>query len=602
MTGTTGDGPDLAEVFRRVRELMRRRRREFWAVSLATFVVVQAVAFFWPGTFAAHAAVLIQKTRMTAALDADPTDATTVISEGVTERDVNSEIAILTSAEVLSATVAATGLDRVPPPWYLRLLFAPLRAYEFLYAGVHGVPAPSAAERALRGLAKSISAERLKDSNVLVLTLEARNPEAAEAILGELVRQYLDRHVAIHGPGLGVVPFFSAQASVLEKELAQHEDALQALKRRAGAVDVSKEREIQLQSEAKLREESDLLGRRLLELDGRIRSYQSAVSDALSSPSSAAAIAPAEPTLNELKAQALRLELDQIRLEARYRDDAPPVVENRKKLEAARAALGAEKQSVRSASRALLAAEEERVRFAVPRGPGSWSGSGSSRSSSPSPAPGSGSSTRTAVEATRRQRLIRSAEERYSWYLGRGEKARIDSALDQRHVTNVSIVQKPSASAKPVRPKRLVTPVVSVAGALLAGLLACVIRELRERGPRRSSHRSPRRPWRRERREPGSGRGEVVPRRGGSRRRPARRRRTAEVSPSQSRPLRCEPDRRAPARPRPPARLLPPRPRMEDRGADQRPPRAQGLRRPGPRAGSAAAHVSDGLSRRRARG
>ena len=67
-------------------------------------------------------------------------------------------------------------------------------------------------------------------------------------------------------------------------------------------------------------------------------------------------------------------------------------------------------------------------------------------------------------------------------YLGRGEKARMDAALDQRHVTNVSIVQKPSASAKPVRPKRLVTLIVSVAGALLAGLLACVIRELRERG------------------------------------------------------------------------------------------------------------------------
>lgn len=480
MSAATGEVAGFAEALRRVGDLMRRRRREFWAVFLATFVLVQAFAFFWPGMYAARAAVLIQKTRLTAKLDADPTDATTVISEGVTERDVNSEIAILTSAEVLSATVAATGLDKAPPPWYLRLLFAPLRAYESLYAAVHGVPAPSAAERALSSLARSISAERLKESNVLVLTVEARDPRVAEAILDNLLVHYLDRHVTIHGPG-GVVPFFSTQAALLEKELAEHEEALQALKRRAGAVDVPKEREIQLQSEAKLREESDLLGRRLLELDGRIRSYESAVSDALSSPSSAAAIAPAEPTLNELKAQALRLELDQIRLEARYREDAPPVVENRKKLEAARAALGAERQSVRERSPALLAAEEERVKFASEK-----AGIVERQRALEEQLARSRSRLRqldeAAVEATRRQRLIHSAEERYLMYLGRGEKARMDAALDQRHVTNVSIVQKPSASAKPVRPKRLVTLIVSIAGALLAGLLACVFRELRERG------------------------------------------------------------------------------------------------------------------------
>jgi len=478
---TAGDVAGFAGTLRRMGELMKRRRREFWTVFLVTFFLVQALAFFWPGTFAARAAVLIQKTRMTATLDADPTDATTVISEGVTERDVNSEIAILTSAEVLAATVEATGLDRVPPPWYLRVLFAPLRAYESLYAAVHGVPAPSAAERALRSLSKSISAERLKDSNVLVVTLEARSPEAAETILGDLLRHYLERHVAIHGPGLGVVPFFSTQASLLEKELAQHEEALQALKRRTGTVDIPKEREIQLQSEAKLREEADLLGRRLLELDGRIRSYRSAVSDALSSPTSAVAIAPAEPTLNELKTQALRLELEQIRLEARYQEDAPPVVENRKKLEAAHAALAAEQQSVRERSPALLAAEEERVKFASEK-----AGIVERQRVLEEQLAQSRSRLRqldeAAVEATRQQRLIRSAEERYLMTLGRGEKARMDAALDQRRVTNVSIVQKPSASAKPVRPKRLVTLIVSVVGALLAGLLACVARELRERG------------------------------------------------------------------------------------------------------------------------
>ncbi|HEY3350249.1 MAG TPA: hypothetical protein VGM13_10785 [Thermoanaerobaculia bacterium] len=481
MSAPTGDVAGFAETLRRFGELMRRRRREFWAVFLATFVLVQAVVFFWPATYAAHAAVLIQKTRLTAKLDADPTDPRTVISDGVTERDVNSEVAILTSVEVLSATVAGAGLDRVPPPWYLRVLFAPLRAYESVYAAAHGVPAPSAAERALQGLAKSISAERLKDSNVLVIVVEARDPKGAEAVLEELLRHYFDRHLAIHGSGPAVVPFLSAQTSLLEKELAQHEAALQALKRRGGAVDFPKEREIQLQSEAKLREESDLLGRRLLELDGRIRSYQGAVSDALSSPSSAAAIAPTEPTLNDLKAQALRLELDQIRLEARYREDAPPVVENQRKLEAARAALGAERQSVRERSPALLAAEEERVKFASEK-----AGIVERQRVLEEQLARSRSRLRqldeAAVEAARQQRLIHSAEERYLMYLGRGEKARMDAALDQSHVTNVSIVQKPSASAKPVRPKRLVALIVSAAGALLAGLLACLVRELRERG------------------------------------------------------------------------------------------------------------------------
>lgn len=467
-------GGDLGAALARLRAAVVRRKREFLVVWLILFLAIQAVAFFWPGTFAAQAAVLIQKTRSPGPADSDPSRAPTVIAGAVTEEEVNSEIAILTSREVLSATVAAAGLDRVPTPLYLRVLFAPLRWYEELYASYHGIPPLSGADRAIQSLERSISAERLRSSNVVLATLEARDPKVAEVVLDELLKNYLKRHTEVHGR-TQVASVFSHQADLLEHQLLEVEESLQRSKHQAGTVDASAERDVQLKIDASLREEADTLRRRLAELDAKLGSLDR------ESTRDRARDMVSGSILDQLKAEANRLEQEQVKMEARYRPGFPLLEENAKKLERTREALERERGRVFEHNPALVLLERDRAEASAER-------AGVARRLKVLEEQLRSSRERLlaldeqTTEAIRGKRQARALEERYLLYLQRGAQTQIDAALDENRLTNVSIVQGASASPKPVRPKRTVVLLVSIVGGVLAAILRCAWLELRSLG------------------------------------------------------------------------------------------------------------------------
>jgi len=470
----------LEEKIRSIGDAFRRRRTAFLVVFLATFVGVQAFAFFLPGKFAARAALLIQHTRLVPQLNTNPQDPPTIISGGVSEEDVNSEIAILTSFDVLDATVRSTGLGTVPPPWYLRLLFAPLRLYERAYAAYHDVPYRTDLDRAPEGLARSITAKRLKDSDVVVVEYQAGDPSVAEIVLRELIKQYLARHMAIR-QSIEEESFFDTQATVLGAELDGLEDELQELQLGIGAVDVEAEKAIQLKIDGGLREESAMLSRRIAELGATIAEYDRIVEDASVSGGVLAAAPQRDSILDDLKAQALNLELEKIDLETRYTEDFPLLEENERKLTATRRTLEEERLNVRDHSPTLAQVEMERANAAAAR-------EGLLERKEVLERQVDESRERlmelesTAVEIGRKRRLIRTVEERYTSYISRGEQARVDAELDQQNVTNVSVVQQPAASAKPVYPRKTIVLLTSVCGGFLVALLVCLWLELRMLG------------------------------------------------------------------------------------------------------------------------
>lgn len=491
------DVAEAAEVLRRLWSGIRARRWQFLLVFLSTFVAVQLYGFFWPGTYRASAALLIQKTRQSSRLGADLQDPTTVITAGVAEEEVNSEIAILTSREVLAATVEAAGLDRVRPPWYLRLLFWPVRVYEKWYADYHDVPAPNQIDRAIEGLGKSISVTRVKDSNTLLVTFEAHDPDVAEIVLGEVLQHYLDHHLDVHAPSEAAA-FFNSQVSLLESELESREQELQALKSNAGIIEAAEERSVQLHLDAKLREEYASLTRRIVELDGAIVVYDEALAKIRSNAQNVFASAETPPVLQTprgsgaatplrdgvlsyLKAEALRFELEQIRLESIYHEDFPTVKENQRKLETVQFALERERANVVENSSALLDADQERVRFVAER-----AGVMARRDALEDQLLLSRRRLleldQNAMDVVRAQRLIESVEARYLVYLARGERARIDVALDQGRFTNVSVAQAAAAPRKPVSPRRLTLLLVSIAGSLMVALLVCLGLEIKAAG------------------------------------------------------------------------------------------------------------------------
>ena len=475
---------DLADALRGFWRALVRRKREFFAVAVTVAVVVQLASFLWPATYVAHAAILIQQNRSTSGMDAAGDRSPTVVSSGVSEHDVNSEVAVLTSSQVLAATIEATGLDKAQPSIWLRILFGPLWLYEDAYAWFHGVRAPTMADRAMRSFESSLAVEPMKDSNVLVVSYEAGNPTFAEIVLKTLLEKYLEHHVEVHRSS-GAEAFFEEQARSLAGELASQEQQLQTLKASVGVTDIAMERTVQQQIVASLREEQARLERTIAELDSRGASHKNFLEREPRQMQTTTVEGRNDAALQALIQQKLDLELERVRLIERYRADSPLLVENQRKLDAAASAIANQRSSVSqrqsSLSAASVAASEgleqtraERAGFVMRIAKLEEQLARENERLNLLDA--------RLLESRRLERLISTTETQYLQYLRRGVEARINAALDQGQFTNASIVQQAAAAPRPIRPKRLITVLLALAGGLIAGLATVIGLELKEFG------------------------------------------------------------------------------------------------------------------------
>jgi len=475
---------DLAEAIRSFWRALVRRRREFFTVFLTVAVVVQVASFLWPATYVARAAILIQQNRATVGLGASSDRAPTVVSSGVTEQDVNSESSVLTSHQVLEATIQATGLDKATPSIWMRFLLGPLFLYEDAYAWFHGVRAPTLADRALRGFESSLTVEPVTKSDVLVVSYESGNPAFAEIVLNTLLEKYLEHHVEVHRSS-GAESFFDEQARSLAVELASQEQQLQELKASVGVTDIATERTVQQQIVASLRDEQARLERTIAELDSRGASHKSYLDREPKQMQTTTVEGRNDAALQALIQRKLELDLDRVRLLERYRGESPLLVENQRKLEAAAAAIANQRASVSqrqsSPSPTSVAASEGLEQTRAER-------AGYEKRIAKLEEQLARESERLnlldakLLEAKRLERLISTSEAQYLQYLRRGVEARIDAALDQGQFTNASIVQRAAAAPRPIRPKRLISLLLALGGGLIAGLGAVVALELKEFG------------------------------------------------------------------------------------------------------------------------
>jgi uncharacterized protein involved in exopolysaccharide biosynthesis len=401
-----------------------------------------------------------------------------VTSAGVTEEEVNSETAVLLSDEVLRATVREARLAEIPLPLYLRIILAPFRFYDRAHAEYHDVEPPTAEDRAVRALGRSISMERLKASNVMVVTLTAGDPAFARDVLNLVMRHYLDHHLKVHAR-YAPARFFNEQLSVIQDSVTRREGELISLKRRLGVIDLEKERQVQIDLDLKLREEAASVSRRIAEIDGLLTSYRQTLA-------SVKGPAPTEhavdaPHLAQLRDDVLKLSLEQIRLESRFNDGFPLVVENKKKLDLARASLAQEEQRAQEHSPTLRTVDQEIARLDAER-------LGLVRRDVVLSSQIRGSRERLGQldgalpDAERVQRDIKTAERRYEVYLTSSDKSRVEMALDQGRLSDLSLVQAPAALTTPEGPKKWMVLLIAFGGGILNALLVCFLLELRSVG------------------------------------------------------------------------------------------------------------------------
>jgi uncharacterized protein involved in exopolysaccharide biosynthesis len=480
-----GVDAEAARLFRRAREIAERRWRAFVVVFATVAVAVQAFAFVWPGTYAATAAVELVRRRFSAPLAADREATPTLITSDVSEAQVNSQIALLTSEEVLRSAVVETGLDRAQPRWYVRLLLAPLRAYDAFYHWFHGIPPPTDVDRAVRSVRSDLTVEPMKDSNVLAITYTSGHPEVAAGVLDRILSRYV-AHSLESGRSSDTESFFDKQSERLAAELATYEKELLAVELASGGATPEAETQVRLALDAELRTEHAALARKAAELEEKIATYRRVLAEPTGRDESSSTVARNDAAVQLLSDQVVQLELEQVRLAENYQPGFPLRAENERKLAVARAALDAEKRGgfahrTRSTSSAWLEIEKQLDR-ALAESAGIRSRKVVLEEQMADSRARLEELGRARLDARRLERLVGVTADKYALYLKSGEAARIDAALDGDRFSNVAVVQKAVASARPVKPKKLLTLLVALAGGILAGLGTCAWLELRATG------------------------------------------------------------------------------------------------------------------------
>jgi uncharacterized protein involved in exopolysaccharide biosynthesis len=161
------------------------------------------------------------------------------VSLNVTEEELNSEVELLKSQDLLEKVVIACGLQRAVTP----SLWASLSTAVEAQGRSPAAGADENVPKAVRALAKRLQVETVKKTNLIAVTYRSPDPQLAARVLSTLATFYLEKHVTVHRPP-GAFDFFKQEADQYRIGLVAAEGRLAAYGRDRGVVAAGLEKEL----------------------------------------------------------------------------------------------------------------------------------------------------------------------------------------------------------------------------------------------------------------------------------------------------------------------------------------------------------------------
>jgi uncharacterized protein involved in exopolysaccharide biosynthesis len=394
-------------------------------------LAILAVVFVTP-RYEAHFKVLLRHGRSDPMISPQPASVVDFTRPEVTEEELNSEAELLRDQDLLKEVVLKADL---------------------LPAETTESERPAETERAARKIAKQLSVEALKRSNLIQVSYRDTDPERAAGVLAALSAVYVQRHTALHRPS-GEIDFFEQQTAESEKRLRDSEAELVRFTQSRGVASAELERDIALQ---KLGEAEAAYRQTEQDLTETEKSISGLREQLASFPSRSVTLkrwADNPMLLEKLKSHLLELQLRRTELLTRYEPMYRFVQEVDRKIEETRAAIAAEALTpVRDETTdkdsnyewARMELEKCEVRASGLRA--RQAGAGGQIASLRTRAQQMQSDS---VDQHTLMRAAKAEEDKYLLYLRKREEARIGDALDARRILNVAIVEPPGIPALPV--------------------------------------------------------------------------------------------------------------------------------------------------------
>lgn len=409
------------------------RQSRFVAASFAlVFLATMLYALLSP-RYEAHLKVLLRRGRSDPVVSPQPATLADFTRSEISEGELNSEVELLRDEDLLRQVVVDSGLVPAETPAAGRTVKV---------------------ESAVRRLARTLTVEPLRKSNLIQVRFRARDAQEAARVLTALSSAYMQKHMELQRPS-GEAQFFEQQTAEYETRLRQSEAELVRFGRDRGVASPVLERDIALQKLGEAEAAYRQIGLERVDAERRAAALGAQLKSFPSRSVTLKRWADNPQLLEKLKTHLLELQLKRTELLTRFEPSYRLVQEVDHQIEETRQSIAAEALTpVRDETTdrdpnyewARMELEKTQVQAESLR------------------ARQAAASTQIVAlrtlaqqmqsDSVAQQNLIRAAraeEDDYLLYRRKREEARIGDALDERRILNVAVVEPPVAPALPVR-------------------------------------------------------------------------------------------------------------------------------------------------------
>jgi uncharacterized protein involved in exopolysaccharide biosynthesis len=428
--------PAISPTMRDLLAVLFRQRRLALFSFMATFLAVLGYGMLAP-SYQAHMNVLVRRGRVDPLVTPAPTPSPMFQRDEITDEELNSQVELLRDDEILRTVVQATA--PAGSPWYERYL---------------GGSEEVRLARSVRRMARRLMVVPIRKTNIIQVDYSSSDPAQAAAVLHSLAHAYLERQQRVRRPS-GEYEFFDQQVTQSRRGLLDAEFHLMDFSSDQGVVSAAQERDMALQklSDAEANDRQTQVTivetrRRIRDLESKLRSLPERTLTVIRNSDN--------PQLTEkMKSKLLELQLKRTELLTKFQPSYRLVQQIDQQIAETKASiLGEEHSPLRDETTNQEPnhewAKSELIKAQVELGT----------------LEAHGQAVRIQVTGYREvaQRLggnalrqgellaeLKVAEEKYLLYVNKREEARIENALDQGGILNVTIAEEPRVPALPVR-------------------------------------------------------------------------------------------------------------------------------------------------------
>jgi uncharacterized protein involved in exopolysaccharide biosynthesis len=403
----------------------------FGGVLLGTLLTIALM----PAQYVAETKILVKRERVDPVVSPEQSMPVQAHDE-VTEEQLNSEVALIESDDVLRQVVVSCRLQQ--------------------HKSVSGWLFPRTEDqniaKAVERLQSSLKVEPIRKSDLISISYSSTDPKLAAKVLSSLANGYIQKHLEVHRPP-GQVKFFEQETELYRQDLDRAENQLRQFAQEKGGVAPLLARDITLQklndfnaSLQQTRADMAATAQRIHDLEKQSGSTPDRLTTQVRESDDAT-------VLQQLKSALLTLELKRTELLTKYQPTYRLVQEVDKEIADTRASI-ADEQSKPLRDKVT----DQNPTFGwigteLAKAKADYSGMQAREAATQAIVTMYQENARQLEEKDLTQRdLARTAkadEDNYLLYLHKREEARMADALDEQRILNVSIIENPAVPSLP---------------------------------------------------------------------------------------------------------------------------------------------------------